>query len=233
MTDPTSNRTIDWGRFWNEAEGDRRRSAAPGAHGKADLLERFFERVGVPDELGSFGCGPADCEFEIAERYPGCSVSGYDAARSIVEANRERAAADGVGNVEFEVAVLPDLEVDRRFDLVYCYATLHYVEDAERALRALYDRVREGGHLVFNYPNRLTRAEYRRLVDDEADAELPPVDPEDFRERFGVVFDGENLLSYDRIHDVLGSWPRSYWTAVDAPDAPWTGRANPCVYVSK
>ena len=65
--------------------------------------------------------------------------------------------------------LLPEPEVDRRFDLVYCYATLHYVEAVERALRALYELVRPGGHLVFNYPNRLTRAEYRRLSSGDAE----------------------------------------------------------------
>lgn len=228
--DETHPQTIDWHRFWNEAEGDRRASASPGAYGKADLLSRFFEQVGAPGDLASFGCGPADLLFGLAERYPDLALYGYDAAPSIVEASRERAAGEGI-DVEFSQGVLPDLMVDRRFDLVYCYATLHYVEDAERALRNLYARVRDGGHLVFNYPNRLTPAEYQRIM--AGDVEGVEVDPEAFADRFRLVLDRENLLSYERIQEVLGSWPRSYWSAVDAPDERWTGRANPCVYVPK
>ncbi len=229
MTDATHPDTIDWHRFWNEAEGDRRLSAAPGAYGKVDLLARFFEQVGAPADLGSFGCGPADLLFDLAERYPDLELVGYDAARSIVAANRERANEEGAGNLRFVVDVLPDVEAERRFDLVYCYATLHYVEDVERALETLYDRVREGGHLVFNYPNRLTPAEYRRIMAGDLDGPLE-VDPEAFAERFSLVLDRENLLSYERIHDVLGTWPRSFWSAVDAPDEGWTGRATPWVY---
>jgi len=117
---------------------------------------------------------------------------------------------------------------------VYCYATLHYVADIERALSSLYGRLRDGGHLVFNYPNRLTRADYERMVDPDVDHDGPPIgDADAFRERFGLVFAGENLLSYERIHDVLGTWPRSFWSAVEAPDEPWYGRSNPCVYVPK
>lgn len=219
----TESEPIDWDAFWRDAEGDRRRSANVGQYGKAELLERFIERIGTPDRLASVGCGPAEPLFELAGDHPRAELYGYDSAASIIEENRGRAARAGIENLSFAVDRLPELETDRQFDIVYCYATLHYVCDVERAAVQLYDRVRDGGYLILNYPNRLTRATYRReFADDEA-----------FRERFALVFEGVNLLSYRRLHDLLGRWPRSYWSAVDAPDEPWTGRDNPCVLVPR
>jgi hypothetical protein len=54
MTDTTHDDTIDWHRFWLDADGDRRASATPGkGHAMAALLERFFERVGRPDSFAA------------------------------------------------------------------------------------------------------------------------------------------------------------------------------------
>lgn len=230
-TDPTHEDAIDWHSFWNEADERRRKSAHVGQFGHADVLEAFFEHTRRADSLASFGCGPAAPSVELAARHPEMDVFGYDVAPSALEAARERAREMGVENVAFERRTLPAVDVERRFDLVYCYATLHYVDDVETALRNLHERVREDGYLAFNYPNRLTLATYRRMVAGESELSLPG-DPEAFRERFGLVFAGRNLLSYDRIHEVLGRWPRSVWSAIDASeDAPWVGPHNPFVYV--
>jgi len=225
--DPVDHPAIDWDEFWREADEARRNAAATGQYGKADLIERFFEAVGTPEDLGSFGCGPAHAEFAVADLFPDVDVYGYDVARSVIAENRASGADRGIENVSFAVDRLPDLATDRSFDLVYCVGTLYYVPAIERAVEALYERVRPGGHLVVDYPNRLTPAAYRRVI---ADAD----DPEEeawYRDRFSVVLDRENLLSYDRIHELLGRWPRSYYSLVDAQSA--SARAAPCVYVPK
>jgi trans-aconitate methyltransferase len=222
--------TIDWDDYWRsgrEAYADF--PANVGRHGKADLLARFFEAEGVPDDFASVGCGPANCPLELADRFPKMDVYGYDAAESVVRENRariEREAGDEAldrENVFFEVATLPDFDVDRQFDLVYCYATLHYVRDVERAIENLYERVRPGGHLVFNYPSETTREFYHDQFDDE---------PE-FRERFALVFEGENVTSAGELEDALGASVQDYWDAVDADSDVGAAPANPCVYVEK
>lgn len=255
MTGTTHDDTIDWHRFWTDAEGDHRESARPGrTHGMADLLDRFFERADWsdrshqsdsrdrPDSFAAVGCGPADCPLELADRHQDLDVFAYDATESAVREARERATERDLSNVTVETATLPAFDPGRLFDVVYCYAVLHYVEDVERAIRELYDAVAPGGHLVFNYPNRITRAEWDR----ESTGDGVLADEPDFRDRFALLLDGKNLLSYDRIADVLGTQPRSFWSAADAPDY-WAaegtppevrtglteGVINPCVHVPK
>ncbi|WP_137284060.1 class I SAM-dependent methyltransferase [Halorussus salinisoli] len=218
--------TIDWDAYWRtDRETETDFPANVGAYGKADLLARFFEDEGVPDDFASIGCGPADCPLELAERFPELDVFGYDAAESVVRENRERIDGETTdrGNVTFEVATLPDFDVGRQFDLVYCYATLHYVRNVERAIRNLYEHVRPGGHLVFNYPSETTREFYHDQFDDE----------EEFRDRFQLVFEGENVTSAAEIEDALGASLHDYWDAVDADSDVGAAPPNPCVYVEK
>lgn len=232
VREPNADDPIDWDAFWTDASEDRRRSAHVSEYGNPDLLERFFEETGVPDSLASVGCGPAPCPLELAERFPEMDVVGYDAAASAIEEAREGAAERGLENARFAVATLPDLDVDGTFDLVYCYATLHYVRDVERGLETLYDRVAEGGHLVCNYPTEATVSVHRNALDEDADGPTPD-DPDAFRERFRLVVEEANLLAEDRIEAVLGTRPRDFWATVDAPNESWVGPHNRCVYVPK
>jgi trans-aconitate methyltransferase len=212
--------SFDWERdFYATTDWDR--GAYLGGEAMPGHLVTFFEHVGVPESIADVGCGPALVPFELAPEYPDTTFYCYDVAPSVVEANRERAAEADLDTLQFAVAGLPDLGVDRRFDLVYCMATLYFVEDVERALVELYDMVAPGGTLVCNYPNRYTKAWVNEDADDQR------------REAFDLVGRGENLLSYDRIGDLLGHTPRSYWSAVGAGDADYARRSSPAVYVPK
>lgn len=212
--------SFDWERdFYAATDWDR--GAYLGGEAMPGHLGTFFERVGVPGSVADVGCGPALVPFELAPEYPDTEFHCYDVAPSVVEANRDRAAEAGLDNLAFTVAGLPDLGVDRRFDLVYCMATLYFVADAARAVTELYELVAPGGTLVCNYPNRYTKA----WVNDDTDDQR--------REAFELVGRGENLLSYDRIRELTGRAPRSYWSAVGAGDADYARRSSPAVYVTK
>lgn len=231
-TRPDSHHPLDWDAFWATSTDERRSSAHVGQFGKAALLEAFFERRTVPSSFVSFGCGPGACPIDLGRRYPSMNIVGLDASTSAVEAARTTATKKGLENVRFAVDELPDPSTTDRFDVVYCYATLHYIRSIEHALTELYDLVAEGGTLIFNYPNRLTRSTYRRMLEGEQDRPLPG-SPAEFRQRFHRVLNGENLLSYDRIAQILGSRPISFWSVVDPPDEPWVGRDNPFVFVNR
>ncbi|MFB6087124.1 MAG: hypothetical protein ABEJ85_01275 [Haloarculaceae archaeon] len=54
-----------------------------------------------------------------------------------------------------------------------------------------------------------------------------------FAERFAPLLEGESVLSDDRIHEVLGTYPRSAWSVVDRPDVRWAWHHHPLVFVPK
>jgi 2-polyprenyl-3-methyl-5-hydroxy-6-metoxy-1,4-benzoquinol methylase len=210
--------TIDWEQHW--AETDRSELSEMRAAGErmARRLERYFDTF--PASLADVGCGPAFTLFDLAATHPDVELVGYDAAGSVLRENRARAADRDLENLAFRHGRLPELSADLRFECVTCIATLHYVADVATAIRHLLALVEPGGTLVFNYPNSHTRRMYR---DD------PATDPE----RFELVLEGENLLTYDRIREITGRRPRSFWKAVDEDDWRSIGRTNPCVVIER
>lgn len=103
---------FNWHRFWTKATGIRRQSAHVGQFGNPDLLGRFFEEMGMPDDFAAFGCGPADGPWELASRYPDLSVFGYDIAESAIETAKTSADARELSNVSFAVDSLPNPSID-------------------------------------------------------------------------------------------------------------------------
>ncbi|WP_439028308.1 class I SAM-dependent methyltransferase [Haloarchaeobius sp. DT45] len=217
-----------WEDFYSA--GDYERVAYIGREAMPGLLARFVDRYwpptaerpsGGPDSVASIGCGAAVDLFELAVRFPDTTFYGYDVSASVIRDNRRIADELGFDNVHFAVDALPDLGTGRRFDLVYCMATLYFVDDTEAAVQALYDRVAPGGRLVFNYPNRYTHTRFDREFTGAR------------RELFRHVVEGDNLLSYRCIEELLGTRPRDYWALVGARDHSFVGRDTPCVAVAK
>lgn len=231
----THSDTIDWHDFWARADEQARDDAGPSAHHATDAVIDFLRETGVAGAVADVGCGPGHVPFAVAEASPDRHVVGYDAAEPVLEANRALARDRGLDTVRFERAVLPAFEPDRSFGLVFSYFTLCYVADVGRALRAMYEAVDPGGYLVFNYQNRFARAYWRELAAnaEERFDEESAFDADRFEDRFSLLLDGENLLSYERIHEILGTWPQSVWSVIDRPDVTWAWRHHPLVYVPK
>lgn len=208
----------DWDSFYEKHPPPRNQVQA----GKrvAKRIERFIESRGLTvDSIADIGCGPATTLFDLARRMPRCEFRGYDSSRTILRMNRQKAEKLGLDNLRVHFAKLPEMAVRRRFSIVLCIATLHYIEDPWRAIRRLYSMVEPGGYLIFNYPNRAHRAAVIREV------ERDPV----VGRRFELVIRGGNLLSYSSIERTLGRRPRSFWLAVGEQ----ANRLNPCVVVGR
>lgn len=226
--------TIDWDRYWAEADEQQRADSAPGGEHAPDVLVEFLDEIGG-DSLADVGCGPGRTVFEVAERRPEVTVVGYDAAESVLAENRERARERGVRNVRFEQAALPEFDPSRTFDVVFSYFTLCYVREVERALRSLYDTVAPGGYLVFNYLNPDARECCLTAADSPGEhADNPFVfDPDRFTERFRALLDGDSVLSRERVADALDVEPVDAWTVVEQPDRRWAWHHVPLVCVPK
>jgi 2-polyprenyl-3-methyl-5-hydroxy-6-metoxy-1,4-benzoquinol methylase len=233
MTDTDFEDTIDWNRFWATADEDDRESATPSSHHVRGLLADLFAEKAVPDSVADVGCGPGVVAFDVATSHPETTVVGYDAAESVLAENRDRATTEGLSNLAFERAVLPAFDPDRSFDLVLCFGTLTYVAETQRAVRNLYDAVAPGGHLVLGYVNQLGAAHYQEMLTDPETTGAEIADPERFEERFHLALEGESVLSYERIHEATGTWPRSFWEFTDKPEERWAWRHAPLVWLPK
>jgi len=232
---PPYDSTIDWNLYWSEADDEDRDDANASVEFVADAFFEFLDETSDPDSYADVGCGGGVLALDVAERYPEATVVGYDAATPVLGANRERAREDGRENVSFERAVLPDFDPDRQFDVVSCFFTLCYVADVERALRNLYEAVAPGGRLVVTYHNRFAQSLFGRIAEspEEYLDESSAWDPDRFADRFELVIEGESVLSYERIHDALDTWPQSVWATAEDAEKYGAWRQNPLVYVPK
>lgn len=193
-----------WRRFYEERDYDR--CAYLDGEAMVEHAVAFFEGVGVPETVLSVGCGPAVTEFELAHVYPDTTFVCVDVAERVIADNRELAREEGLDNVSFVVDALPDLAVEGRFDLVYCVATLYFVTEVPAALRTLYDRVADDGHLIVSYPT----ADLQSWVREQDETK---------REFFEIVERGENLTTAAEIETTLDATVTDYGTLVGAGEA--------------
>lgn len=235
MTESRYSGTVDWNEYWTGADTETRLEESPSAEYLVEPLGEFITEMGVPNAYADVGCGAGAAVFDVAERFPDTTVVGYDSAEAIIKQNRTAAAERNLGNVRFEQSLLPGFDPGQNFDLVTSFFTLCYVADVETALQNLYDAVAPGGYLVITYHNRYAQALFTEI------ASSPEVyldgssswDPDRFPDRFALVLEGESLLSYDRIHEVLGTWPQSFWSVSENTERYGAWRQNPVVYIPK
>lgn len=185
----------------------------------AGRMERFLATRGLePKSFADVGCGPAVMLFTLATRFPECQFYGFDASKAVIRMDRRRLQDAGLANLHFGMARLPHAP-EGPFDVVTCFATLHYVSEPVRALGSLFNSVRGGGYLVFNYPNLAQRAAYRRDTLRNSGLQV----------RFALLLAGRNLLSQRVVESTLRRRPSNFWAAVgEAPN-----RLNPCVVVRR
>jgi SAM-dependent methyltransferase len=233
--EPSFERTIDWEAYWaastDVADDDANGSAAY----LVDPLLSFLDWAGAPESYADVGCGGGVLTRAVAEEYPDTAVYGFDASRTVVEANRARTGQATGRSVQYDRGALPDFEPEQRFDVISCVFTLCYVPEVEAALQALYEAVAPGGYLVCTYHNRYAAALFRHFA-AEPEEHLPADgawDPDRFEDRFELVIEEVSTLSYDRIHETLGTWPQSLWSVADETERYPAWRQNPLVYIPK
>ncbi|MFC7133627.1 MULTISPECIES: class I SAM-dependent methyltransferase [Salinibaculum] len=207
----------DWNQFYSTGEYER--SAYLAGEMMDEYVDRFFTALGSsPDSFASVGCGPAVTEVALADRHPDIEFYCCDISEHVIRDNRELAEQRDLSNISFSVRSLPDIDMGREFDIVYCMATLYFVEEIEIAIETLYNHVASGGYLIFNYPTEATRDWLRDASQQK-------------REFFSPVVSGTNLLTEKEIEHVLGTTLQDYWELVGATELQSAG--HPAVFVQR
>ena len=209
--------TIDWDKYWKKESASE--NMIRGGKNMARRIGLFIDRYEI-QKVADFGCGPGITLFILADKYPDLDFYGFDPSTSAISQNRAKAVELGLTKIHFDYDMLPDIRTNDGFDLVFCIAALHYVEDIRTAIRNLYARVNDNGFLIFNYPNRFSLHAYRN--------QIRPDDAEN-RKRFSLIFNEKNLLTLEDIESVLGRRPMNFWKAVGEGPS----RENNCVYLRR
>lgn len=119
-------------------------------------LKFIHDQVGIRTdfEILDVGCGDGLHAVELAAT--GCSVTGLDLSRSLLEEGLKNANQRDVP-VRFIEADMREMNFERRFDLIMCLnSTFGYFDDADNlhVLRAMARGLKPGGHLILDTINR-------------------------------------------------------------------------------
>lgn len=76
-------------------------------------------------------------------------IDAVDVSARMIDIAREKARAAGVGNVDFSVGALDDLEMNpARYDIVMAHSLLHLLADRPAALARFHDLLKPGGYFI-------------------------------------------------------------------------------------
>ena len=115
----------------------------------SSLVDQLDPQVG--ERVLDLGCGTGELTHEIARR--GARVVGIDADANMIEtaAAATKTQDSGGGHVDFGVADARSFGFDQPFDAIFSNAALHWVPEAERAVRAMSNALKPGGRLVAEF----------------------------------------------------------------------------------
>jgi len=113
---------------------------------KQELLEEAARWLKPDGRVVDLACGTGDLALALAARAPGGSVLGIDAAENMIRLARERLAAAGVGNCQFEVGDMMATGLpNASADVVTVGYGLRNAPDAGGALREMVRILKPGG----------------------------------------------------------------------------------------
>ena len=138
-----------WGRAaagWRKHDERFRRVTAP-------VTQRLLEAAGVApgQRVLDIACGTGEPALPAARIVgPAGHVLATDLAPEMLEVARERAEAQGIGNVEFRLADGEELDVEAEaFDAATCRWGIMFMPEPLRCLGQLFRALRSGGRVAF------------------------------------------------------------------------------------
>ncbi len=137
----------DESRFWDRIA---RRYAAQPVKDQASYektLDRTRTRLVPGDQVLELGCGTGTTALILAAHV--AHVTASDISSEMLAIGREKAAAQGVGNVEFvQSDAAGHAARDERHDAILAFNLLHLVADAEADIRAVHGMLKPGGFFI-------------------------------------------------------------------------------------
>ena len=128
----------------------------------ADLLARV--PLAAPGRVADLGCGPGNSTALLRARWPEAKILGLDSSPEMIE----KARASGL-EADWQVADIAAWQPERRFELIYSNATLHWLPDHQALFPRLLSTVAPGGCLAVQMPGNFDAPSHRSLAETAAE----------------------------------------------------------------
>ena len=175
------------------------------------------------------GCGDGKVTAEIARALPRGSATGIDASPQMIGFAKKTFATTEFPNLRFRVMDARKIKFDRRFDLVFSNAALHWVDDHQAILRGAAAVLKPAGRLAISCGGKgnaddvfnALRPEMRFARWRESFRQIPtpyffyaPEDYENWLPKFGFQINTLKLAPKDVTYDgaeAFATWLRTTW----------------------
>ena len=171
-----------------------------------------------PKSIVDLGCGTGEITLAIAERWPTADVLGLDSSRTMLEK-----AASLAGRVQWQLGDIATWKPTQPAHLIYCNASLHWLDDHERLFASLMEHLSDNGCLAVQMPLSHQQKTLALIV-EELDA-MQPEPLEMSLSRLVEKFTRPWMLDAPDYHRLLAPlsrelrvWVTEYFHALSGPD---------------
>jgi ubiquinone/menaquinone biosynthesis C-methylase UbiE len=144
-------RTVSDTQFWDRTARKYATDPIADMAGYERTLERTRHYLKGDETAFEFGCGTGTTALRLAPSVG--RIVATDISGEMIAIAREKARAEGCGNVTFEVA-RPEAAPwpDGSFDVAFAFNVVHLVTEREAALRGVHRLLRPGGLFISKTP---------------------------------------------------------------------------------
>ncbi len=96
------------------------------------------------------GCGDGKVTAELARAVPRGAVVGMDASAEMISFAQKTFPPAKISNLKFQVCDAREIRLQKKFDLVFSNAALHWVDDHEAILHGAASVLKSGGRLLIS-----------------------------------------------------------------------------------
>jgi len=104
------------------------------------------------EDILDLGCGDGNITKKLAQRLPKGSVHGIDLSPSMIKTANTVIDDRIRGRLSFSQGNAENFHLDRKFDIIFSNAALHWVSDMDAVIRHSKEHLKPGGRIVFLFP---------------------------------------------------------------------------------
>lgn len=107
-----------------------------------DVIELLNPTRG--EKILDLGCGTGDLAYEISKK--GATVTGMDLSTEMIEKARKK-----YSDINFINGDAENFQLDESFDAVFSNAALHWMKNAEKVVKCVWNVLKKGGRFVAEF----------------------------------------------------------------------------------
>lgn len=204
---------------------------AANSNAQLTWAKEFLEKLNLKphEHLLDVGCGDGKITAGIAQQLKEGSVTGIDSSEEMIKFAVNSFPKTSYPNLDFMVMDARELKFDKKFDVIFSNAVLHWIIDHRSLLKLMYNALKSKGRILLQMGGKGNCVDVINLVDEVIGSKKWKDYFKDFSFPYGFYGDNEynewlteagfiidnvQLIPKDMQHngkDGLAGWFRSTW----------------------